>query len=136
MKKLLIAGIFSLLALAPFNCARAQTAGSSPDVKAVEKSSAIISSPANDPTNSEPASEATGNVAAKNHTTSGATAESTSAAPPKTALEAQKNYDTGLTLYNSGQLTDAIDAFKVANKLKPNDPQTQYMLGMAYWKSK
>ena len=136
MKKLLLAGIFSLLVLAPFNGALAQTAGSSPDAKAVEKSSAVVSSPTDDATNSEPASEAAGNATAKNHTTSTSTAESTSAAPPRAALEAQKNYDTGLALYNSGKLTDAIDAFREANKLKPNDPQTQYMLGMAYWKSK
>jgi protein involved in polysaccharide export with SLBB domain/TolA-binding protein len=136
MKKLLFAGIFSFLVLAAFNCVLAQTAGSSPDVKAVEKSSAVVSSPTDDPNHSEPASEAAGNASAKNHTTSGATAESTSAAPPKAALEAQKNYDTGLALYNSGKLAEAIDAFKESNKLKPNDASTQYMLGMAYWKSK
>jgi len=136
MKKLLFAGIFSLLALAPFNCALAQTAGSSPDVKAVEKSSAVVSSPTDDPNHSEPASEAAGNASAKNHTTSGATAESTSDALPKAASEAQKNYDAGLALYNSGKLAEAIDAFKESNNLKPNDAPTQYMLGMAYWKSK
>jgi protein involved in polysaccharide export with SLBB domain len=41
-----------------------------------------------------------------------------------------------LGLYNSGKLAEAIEAFKESNKLKPNDPQTQYMLGMAYWKNK
>jgi len=139
MKKLLLAVIFSLLALAPFNCALAQTAGSSPDAKAVEKSSTIVSSPTDDPNRSEPASEAAGNATAKNHTTSGATAaarEDNSATLPKAASEAQKNYDTGLALYNSGKLAEAIDAFKESNKLKPNDATTQYMLGMAYWKSK
>jgi protein involved in polysaccharide export with SLBB domain len=112
MKKLLSAGIFSLLALAPLNYALAQTAGSS-----------------------EPAVDAT----AKNHATSGSAAEPSegnSEELPKAAPEAQKHYDDGLMLYNSGKLTDAIDAFKSSNKLKPNDPQTQYMLGMAYWKSK
>ncbi len=139
MKKLLFAGIFSLLALAPFNCALAQTAGSSPDAKAAEKSSAVVSSPTNDPNHSEPASEAAGNATAKNHTTSGATAaaaEDNSATLPKAASEAQRNYDTGLALYNSGKLAEAIDAFKESSKLKPNDAPTQYMLGMAYWKSK
>jgi protein involved in polysaccharide export with SLBB domain len=111
MKKLLSAGIFSLLALAPLNYALAQTAGSS---------------------------EAAIDATAKNHATSGTVAEPSegnSEELPKTA-SAQKNYDTGLALYNSGKLADAIDAFKESNKLKPNDPQTQYMLGMAYWKSK
>ncbi len=124
MKTFLIAGIFSLLALAPFHYALAQTASSSPDANAVEKSAAAIPS---------------GNSTAKNHTTSGAVADSTtgtSEAAPKAAAEAQKNYDTGLGLYNSGKLAEAIDAFKESNKLKPNDAQTQYMLGMAYWKNK
>jgi protein involved in polysaccharide export with SLBB domain len=112
MKKLLSAGIFSLLALAPLNYALAQTAGSS---------------------------EAAVDATAKNHATSGSAAEpseGTSEELPKGAPEAKKHYDKGLMLYNSGKLTDAIDAFKSSNKLKPNDPQTQYMLGMAYWKSK
>ena len=115
MKKLILAGIFSLLALAPFSSALAQT----------------------NEERSEPASP--GNATAKNHTTAASSAEARatgSEAVPKAALDAQKNYDTGLALYNSGQLAEAIDAFKESNKLKPNDPQTQYMLGMAYWKSK
>jgi protein involved in polysaccharide export with SLBB domain/tetratricopeptide (TPR) repeat protein len=139
MKKLLLTGIFSLLALAPFNRSLAQTASSSPDAKAVEKSSAVVSTPPEGRKNGEPASEAAGNATAKNHTTSGTNAESTitnSEELPSATSEAQKNYDTGLVLYNSGKLADAIDAFKESNKLKPNDPQTQYMLGMAYWKSK
>ena len=138
MKKLLLAGIFSLLALAPFNCALAQTASSSPNAKAVDKSSAVVSSPSED--HSEPATEAgAGNASAKNHATAStpaASPETNSDAVPKAALEAQKNFDNGLALYNSGNLGDALVAFKESNKLKPNDPQTQYMLGMAYWKLK
>ncbi len=110
MKKLFfLVSLFALLALAPLNCALAQTEAAAAD------------------------------VTAKNHATRGTIAESTSAnseSLPKAAAEAQKNYDTGLGLYNSGKLAEAIDAFKESNKLKPNDPQTQYMLGMAYWKSK
>jgi protein involved in polysaccharide export with SLBB domain/Flp pilus assembly protein TadD len=138
MKKLLLAGIFSLLALAPFNCALAQTASSSPDAKAVDKSSAVVSSPTED--HSEPATEAAaGNASAKNHATASTPAASpktNSDAVPKAALEAQKSFDNGLALYNLGKLGDALVAFKESNKLKPNDPQTQYMLGMAYWKLK
>jgi len=109
MKKLFfLVSLFALLALAPLNCALAQTGTAAAD------------------------------VTAKNHA-GGTIAESTSANPEaltKATAEAQKNYDTGLGLYNSGKLAEAIDAFKESNKLKPNDPQTQYMLGMAYWKSK
>jgi protein involved in polysaccharide export with SLBB domain/TolA-binding protein len=131
MKKFLIAGIFSLLALAPFNCALAQTAA---DAKIVEKSSAAAAPATDARQSSEPS-----NTTAKNHTTASVGADSTattSEATPKAVVEAQKNYDTGLGLYNAGKLAEAIDAFKESNKLKPNDPQTQYMLGMAYWKNK
>jgi protein involved in polysaccharide export with SLBB domain/Flp pilus assembly protein TadD len=131
MKKFLIAGIFSLLALAPFNCALAQTPA---DAKIVKKSSAAATPATDAHQSSEPS-----NTTAKNHTTAGVGADSTptmSEATPKAVVEAQKNYDTGLGLYNSGKLAEAIDAFKESNRLKPNDPQTQYMLGMAYWKNK
>jgi protein involved in polysaccharide export with SLBB domain/tetratricopeptide (TPR) repeat protein len=132
MKKLFLAGMFSLLALAPFNCAQAQTASSSPDAKAGEKSSAVVRSKTASTESAIP-----GNDTAKNHTTAGTNAEATVAnSDARLNAEAQKNYDTGLGLYNSGKLADAINAFKEANKLKPNDAQTQYMLGMAYWKSK
>jgi protein involved in polysaccharide export with SLBB domain/Flp pilus assembly protein TadD len=137
MKKLVIAGMFSFLALAPVHCALAQTA-SSPDAKAVEKSSAVAI-PRTEERQSGDTAIPPGTGTAKNHTTGGAVADSTagnSEAPPKAAAEAQKNYDTGLGLYNSGKLAEAIDALKESNKLKPNDPQTQYMLGMAYWKNK
>ncbi|MEP6743825.1 MAG: tetratricopeptide repeat protein, partial [bacterium] len=127
MKKLFLAGIFPLLAFAPLHSALAQTASSSPDVKAIEKSSAVASSPASD------------DVAAKNHTTAGTTA-GTSAANTDVASsvpsEAQKNFDAGLALYNAGNVGDAILAFKQANKLNPDDALTNYMLGMSYWKLK
>src|ERR1051325_4952045 len=73
---------------------------------------------------------------AKNQNPNGMIAESASVASAGPEVAAQKNYDSGVVLYNSGKLPEAIDAFKESNKLKPNDPQTQYMLGMAYWKSK
>jgi protein involved in polysaccharide export with SLBB domain/Flp pilus assembly protein TadD len=131
MKKFLIAGIFSLLALAPFNCALAQTPA---DAKVVEKSSAAATAATDAHQSGEPS-----NTTAKNHTTAGVgvdSAATSSEASPKAVVEAQKNYDTGLGLYNSGKLAEAIDAFKESNRLKPNDSQTQYMLGMAYWKNK
>jgi protein involved in polysaccharide export with SLBB domain len=109
MKKLFLLSLFALLAFVPVNQALANTEA------------------------------ATADVTAKNHTTSGATtaaAEGASDTLSKAAPEAQKNFDAGLALYNSGKLPDAIVAFKESNKLKPNDPQTQYMLGMSYWKSK
>ncbi|HKP45167.1 MAG TPA: polysaccharide biosynthesis/export family protein [Pyrinomonadaceae bacterium] len=77
------------------------------------------------------------NSTAKNQHPTGIIAESASAVTKAAPdAEAQKSYDEGVVLYNSGKLPEAVDAFKQSNKLKPNDPQTNYMLGMAYWKSK
>ena len=107
MKRPFLVSLFALLALAPMNYAVAQTEA------------------------------AAGDVTAKNHTTAASNGESgEDNAPPQAAPEAQRNYDSGVALYNSGQLAEAIDALKESNKLKPNDPQTQYMLGLAYWKLK
>jgi protein involved in polysaccharide export with SLBB domain len=107
MKRLFLVALFALLALIPIDYAVAQTEA------------------------------AAGNATAKNHTTAGTNAETTEESSlSKSAPEAQKNYDSGVALYNSGQLAEAIVAFKESNKLRPNDAQTQYMLGMAYWKSK
>ena len=140
MKKALLIGIFSLLALAPFHSALGQTGSSNPAVKAAEKSSAGGGSPTDGRKIPDPAKEAAaGNATAKNQTTSGTMAESAetiSNITSKAASEAQRNYNAGVTLYNSDKLDGAIAAFKESNRLRPNDPQTQYMLGMAYWKSK
>ena len=141
MKKALLIGIFSLLALAPFHSAQGQTGSSStPAVKAAEKSSAGAGSPTDERKIRDPATEAApGNATAKNQTTPQTMAESAetvSNVPSKAASEAQRNYNNGVTLYDSDKLDGAIAAFKESNRLEPNDPKTQYMLGMAYWKSK
>lgn len=52
------------------------------------------------------------------------------------SANAQKYYESGETLYAAGEIAEAIEAFKQAAKLQPEDPQTHYMLGMAYSKSK
>ncbi|MCM3874039.1 MAG: tetratricopeptide repeat protein [Pyrinomonadaceae bacterium] len=139
MKKALLIGIFSLLAIAPLRCAQAQAGSGSPAVKAVEKSSAGVGNTIAGRKAQDPDSEAAvGNASAKNQTTP-TLVESTegfSNVFPKSASEAQRFYNTGVTLHDSGKLGEAITAFKEANRLKPNDPQTQYMLGMVYWKAK
>jgi protein involved in polysaccharide export with SLBB domain/tetratricopeptide (TPR) repeat protein len=140
MNKAVLTAIFSLLAFTPLSNALAQTGSSGPAVKALDRSSAGISSTTDDPKLQNQGSDAVvGNASAKNSIDASKTTEptdSTSSAPTKTELEAQKNYNTGVALYESGKLDEAIDALKEANKLKPNDPQTQYMMGMVYWKSK
>lgn len=140
MKKALFIGIFSLLALAPFRCALAQAGSDPPAVKAVEKSSAGVGSMTDQRKSQDPGPEAAGvHATATNQTilpTSADSTEATSKASPNVVSEAQRNYDAGVALYDSGQLGEAISAFKGTIKLKPNDPQSHYMLGMVYWKAK
>ena len=57
MKKALLIGIFSLLALAPFRCALAQTSSGTPAVKAQEKSPAGASGPGDERKTPGPATE-------------------------------------------------------------------------------
>lgn len=140
MKKAVFIGIFSLLVFAPVGHALAQDGAGAPSIKALDKSSEGLGNNADDRKLQDPGPDAVvGNAPAKNSSDTPKTNESTdstSNAPTKTELEAQKNYNTGVALYESGKLDAAIDALKEANKLKPNDAQTQYMLGMVYWKSK
>jgi protein involved in polysaccharide export with SLBB domain/Flp pilus assembly protein TadD len=139
MKKGLLVGFFSLLALAPFSCALAQAVSKIPAVKAVEESSTGAVNRADDRQIRDPAPEANaGNTTARNQTTSPTLAESTEAISNvllKAVSKAERNYNAGVALYDSGKLDEAISAFKEADKLKPKDPQTQYMLGMVYWKA-
>lgn len=50
--------------------------------------------------------------------------------------EAQKRYDSAMSLSDSGRLDEAIEAFKQSLKLKPEEAQTHYSLGMTYSKAK
>ncbi len=52
------------------------------------------------------------------------------------AEAAQKSYDSGLALYDSGKLDEAIVALKASTKLRPDDSQSQFLLGMAYSQAK
>ena len=144
MKKALFIAIFSLVALAPIRGAIAQVVDSSPDTKSLDRSSVVATkkdSPSDERKDQDPTPEtAAANPSAKNSTTLKKTAESTVTISDNplsgAAVAAQKNYDSGLTLYASGKLNDAIAAFKQADRLKPDDPQIHYMLGMVYSQSK
>jgi len=72
-------------------------------------------------------------TARKNTETAHVTSEKTLGA---SSLLARKYYESGSGLYDGGKPEEAIQAFKQAAKLQPDDPQTHYMLGMAYSKSK
>ncbi len=116
----------------------AQAVSKIPAVKSVEESSTGIGSRTDERQIREPASEVTaGSATASNQTASPTLAESTAISNVllNPVSEAQRNYNAGVAVYDSGKLDEAISAFKEANKLKPKDPQTQYMLGMVYWKA-
>ena len=145
MKKALFIGIFSLLAMAiaPISCALAQMFNP-PDTQGHETSSVVATiqdSPNDLRKFQDPAAETAASISsAKNSTVLNKSAESTAAISDHplsgATVEARKKYDDGMTLYDSGKLNDAIAAFKQAHKLKPDDPQIHYMLGMVYSKSK
>jgi protein involved in polysaccharide export with SLBB domain len=56
--------------------------------------------------------------------------------PGVSSLAARKYYESGTRFYDSGKLEEAIEAFKQSAKLQPDNPQTHYMLGMAYSQTK
>jgi protein involved in polysaccharide export with SLBB domain len=51
-------------------------------------------------------------------------------------IAGQKNYDNAIVLYNSGKYEEAIAALKEATRLRTDDPESHYLLGMAYMQSK
>jgi len=52
------------------------------------------------------------------------------------AVEAQKLYASAVGLYEAGKLDEAIEAFKQSAKLRPDDAQTHFSLGMVYSQSR
>ncbi len=115
MKKVTPTAVLLILVLASFRVVAGQIGNSSQVPRAV----------ANSATNAPTARE--------NTESTGLASEKT---PGASSLTAQKYYESGTGLYASGKLEEAIEAFKQATKLQPDDPQTHYMLGMAYSKSK
>lgn len=55
--------------------------------------------------------------------------------PDDKRKEARKYYDSGVALFESGKLVEAIEKLKQAVKLEPGNAQTQFSLGIAYSKS-
>lgn len=115
MKKALSAVVFSLLVLDAVHGVRAQAGNGSENLKSVAKS--VITD-----------SSARGN--------SESVKGSRRKTPGPDSLEAHKYYKSGTLFYDSGKIDLAIEAFKQANKLNPDDPQIHYMLGMAHSRSK
>lgn len=115
MKKALSAVVFSLLVLDAVHGVRAQAGNGSENLKSVAKSVITDSSARGN-------SESVKGISEKN--------------PGPDSLEAHKYYKSGTLFYDSGKIDLAIEAFKQANKLNPDDPQIHYMLGMAHSRSK
>ncbi len=86
--------------------------------------------------NAETTSSLTANSALQSATGSPARAESSGEPMLDPSLEAQKHYNSGMALSETGRFEEAVAAFKQSLKLKPEDPQTNFSLGMTYSKSK
>jgi protein involved in polysaccharide export with SLBB domain/Flp pilus assembly protein TadD len=138
MKNVLLIGIFSLLVLTPFRCAEAQAGSNTEPAKAVEKSSGIVIANGESRIHDTVSEAAARNATARNQTSPvslAEPAEELANALPQPSTEAERKYNAGVVLYNSGKLDAATSAFNETNRLKPNDAQTQYMLGMVYWRA-
>jgi protein involved in polysaccharide export with SLBB domain len=112
MKKVTLAAVLLLLVLAPITVVVGQIARRSQVPRAVANSATKAPNVRKSPESAGAASEKTNSETAK------------------------KFYEMGSARYDSGKIADAIEAFKQATKLQPDDPQNHYMLGMAYSKSK
>jgi protein involved in polysaccharide export with SLBB domain/Flp pilus assembly protein TadD len=55
--------------------------------------------------------------------------------PEDKATDARKFYESGVALFESGKLDDAVEMLKQSVKLDPGNAQAQYSLGIAYAKS-
>jgi protein involved in polysaccharide export with SLBB domain/Flp pilus assembly protein TadD len=55
--------------------------------------------------------------------------------PEDKAADARKFYESGVALFESGKLDEAVELLKQAVKLEPRNAQAQYGLGLAYSKS-
>jgi len=115
MKRITPTAVLLVLAFASIRVVTAQIGSSSQGPRAVANSATSTS------------------TARENAKSPDVTSEKT---PVVRSLTAQKFYESGANLYASGKLDEAIEAFKQSTKLQPDDPQTYYMLGMAYSKSK
>lgn len=47
------------------------------------------------------------------------------------SVEGQKQYDAGVRLYEAAKFSEALAAFKEVAKVRPNDAQTYFMMGMS-----
>ncbi len=137
MKRALSIGIMSLMAAAHVASVVAQRHDSSLTAKAIQnfsfrskRSDLAFTGSFQDPSGVAALASSNGK-----DSTSGKIA-SDAAGSNNTAGEAQKNYDAAVALYESGKLEEAIAAFKQANKLRPENAQTHYMLGMVYSKAR
>ena len=141
MKKALSIGIMSLMAAAPIASVVAQRHDSSLPAKAIQNFS--FRSRRSDLASTGSFQQQSGVAALTSangkNSTSGKIASDEAGSDSKAggaAAQAQKNYDSAMAFYDSGKLKEAIAAFKQANKLRPENAQTYYMLGMVYSKAR
>jgi protein involved in polysaccharide export with SLBB domain len=59
-----------------------------------------------------------------------------SSTSPAVSDKARKYYESGTALYSSGKVDQAVDAFKQAIQVAPEDSLSYFGLGMAYFKAK
>jgi protein involved in polysaccharide export with SLBB domain len=117
--------LLSVLVLAPFIDASGVTQD--------PKSAAAFKTPVRDDRKSQSVASDSG---AQSNVPEGSTPNSESVKPGSSDAAAGQFYESATNLYAAGKLDEAISAFLQSARLKPNNPETHYGLGMAYAKSK
>ncbi len=131
MKKAFSLVAFSLLAIvawSPSINAQSSSQGSRP----TEKSVIAFKSSERDESKSQSGAPETTPAKTQLEVNSAASEDSSKPGNAQAAHDAQKLYESGISLYEAGKLEDAIGALKEAARLVPDDPQTHFSLGMAY----
>jgi protein involved in polysaccharide export with SLBB domain/Flp pilus assembly protein TadD len=142
--KRVLSPIILLVALSPLCSAFAQTETGSQGQRAAEKTAPASSKKSGSDEalkaqETDVAKDLTGQSAPRDGAdTTGANATRPANDNPASedkASEARKYYESGIALFESGNLVEAIEKLKQAVKLEPGNAQAQYSLGITYSKS-
>jgi protein involved in polysaccharide export with SLBB domain len=135
MKKAFSVAAFSLLAIvawSPSINAQSGSQGSRP----TEKSVIAFKSSEGDESKTQSGAPETMPAKTQLESNSAASEDASKPGNAQAAHDAQKLYESGISLYAAGKLEDAIGAFKEAARLSPDEPQTHFSLGLAYSQAK
>lgn len=113
-------------------CLSSEASAAAQDPRSAEKSASAFKTQDGNRNNQTGANE----PGTQSNYPAGSSANADQPKPGKSDSVAQQYYESATNLYAAGRFDDAISAFLQSAKLKPDNAQTHYGLGMAYAKSK